>query len=103
MVKVIFFSKFNLMDDFELLDILDDITPWKHNPKISFAEYLSNISDSSFYEGYRMTKECFCIIFSRLKYTTKCRGNFFDPEFELLTLLRYLPTGSFMLISGNLF
>ena len=49
-----------------------------------------------------MSKECFNIIFRQLKFKKKVRGNYLDGEFELLTLLRYLSTGSFMLISGNL-
>ena len=93
------------MDDFDLYDVFDDAVDESLSriaPKMSFEEYVNSLSDTSFYEAYRMSKECFNIIFRQLKFKKKVRGNYLDGEFELLTLLRYLSTGSFMLISGNL-
>ena len=92
------------MSDSELIEIFDknNSDESSNRPKLNISSYLGEISDQAFFEGYRMTKETFLRIFHLLNYPIKNRGNFIAPEFELLTLLRYLSTGSFMLISGSL-
>ena len=89
-------------DDFELFDLIEQQQDESAVCKETFESYLGRISDTQFFEAYRMTKQCFMVIYDALDYPHKKRGNFLDPKFELLVLLRYLATGSFMLIAGDL-
>lgn len=89
-------------DDMELLELLNDENHTSYLPRNqTIPEYMDGISDSNFFEAYSMTKRCFFQIFESINYPNKVKGNYYGPEFELLTLLRYLASGSFMLISGN--
>ena len=92
------------MNSFSDFDDLDDLSRYdepaeKHQ---SYQEYENSLTDTQFKDRYRMSKRTFNAIFSLLQGLPRKRGNFFDAQFELLVLLRYLATGSFMLISGEL-
>lgn len=92
------------MSDFEdfqdIADFESHSVTAKHE---SFEEYSSRLSSKAFYDRYRMKKSTFVQLFEMLQYDEKTRGNFFGSEFELLILLRYLATGSFMEVCGDLF
>lgn len=92
------------MDDFSDLSDFDDLDqPTQHFEKHQlFEEYERSLTDAQFKERYRMSKSTFNLVFSMLEIQAKRRGNFFDDRFELLILLRYLATGSFLLVAGEL-
>ena len=58
--------------------------------------------DSNFKKRYRLSKNSITNLFYELNLEPKQRGNFIDPRIDVLCFLRYLCTGSFMEVSGDL-
>lgn len=67
-----------------------------------FADYFGSVTDSNFRKRYRMSKSSFNLLCNDLNLPAKHRGNYIDPRVDVLCFLRYLCTGSFMEVSGDL-
>lgn len=95
------FDDINDIDDvFEAESFAAEVAT--QSPHQSFQDYMDSQTEKSFKDRYRMKKQTFIALFQMLNFESKSRGNFFDPRFELLALLRYLATGSFMEVAGDL-
>ena len=67
-----------------------------------FDKYFDSMPDSNFKKRYRLSKNSITNLFYELNLEPKQRGNFIDPRIDVLCFLRYLCTGSFMEVSGDL-
>ena len=72
-------------------------------PNLIFTfSQLSPTSKGNFKSRYRLSKQSFLWLTNQLNLETKRRGNFISSNFDILCFLRYLCTGSFMQVSGDL-
>ena len=69
------------------------------SPRQTADKYIESLNEKIFFDSYRTSKECFGRIFQCLCYQKKSNGEQIDPKIEFLSLLSYLSTGSFMLVS----
>lgn len=67
-----------------------------------FSIYVQSLNDEQFFDRFRMSKQTFEYVFSMLDLPDKTRGQMIDPRLDLLIFLRYLATGSFMSVAGDL-
>ena len=67
-----------------------------------FARYIDSITDVNFKKRFRLSKASFFSLCEQIQLMPKRRGNYIDPEIDVLCLLRYLCTGSFLEVSGDL-
>ena len=97
----------DISDLHEVADLLeselDDETNVRYPPTEKFLSYFASRSEQEFYNRYRVSKETFLYVFSKLELPPKTRGDSIDCRFDFLIYLRYLATGSFQEVSGDLF
>lgn len=67
-----------------------------------FGQFIDSLTDEQFFSRFRMSKQTFGYIYDILDLPAKTRGDMHDSKFDLLIFLRYLATGSFMAVAGDL-
>ena len=106
--QIKFFTKISMSDfeDFdELYDFEQDLArlhkPISQKHK-NFNEFFDEITESDFKKRYRLSKLSFQSLFDEVELPSKTKGQNIDPRFDLLCLLRYLATSSFLEVCGDL-
>ena len=97
------------MDDYRDFDLLDDLTYFDRRKRIvknySDMDMVDKYNDEQFRERYRMKKSTFNELLQEISESldkpTK-RGNPVPPKVQLLVTLRYLATGTFQQVDGDL-
>ena len=92
----------DLIDLHEMQELAANGREQLNHRQFDFVHQLSSMSDRYFRERYRVSKESFFLLCDELSMESKTRGNFIDPRIDVLCFLRYLCTGSFMQVSGDL-
>lgn len=72
------------------------------NREIEIQELIASFNDEEFKKNFRVSKVLFaelCNIFDSKRVP---RGKFYSPKFDLLCLLSYLASGSFMFLTGKI-